>query len=180
MLAVISNQNPNQLSYFKWGLIPSWTKQGTKTLHPINAKSETILEKPMFKNAFLNRRCLVPADGFFEWQQNTTKQPFYFTLQNKEIFSMAGIWENWTNENNETIFSFCILTTEANSLVSKIHQRMPVILQKENEQKWLMEKNPKILLTMLKPFPAEAMQMIAISKLVNSPKNDTPEILNAK
>lgn len=179
MLAVISNQNPYQLSYYKWGMIPYWTKTGSKTLHPINAKSETLMDKPMFKNAFFKRRCLIPADGFFEWQNTIPKKPFRFMLKTEEIFCMAGIWETWKNENNEMISSFCILTTTANALVRPIHERMPVILEQENEIKWLTENNPEMLLSMLKPLPVEAMQMYAISPLVNSPKNDTPEILTA-
>lgn len=92
---------------------------------------------------------------------------------------MAGIWEAWKNENNESVFSFCIITTEANTLVSNVHQRMPVILKQENEQKWLMETNPEILLSLLKPLPTEAMQMYAVNPLVNTPKNDIPEVIEA-
>ncbi len=175
-LAIISNQNPRELQFFRWGLIPFWAKDPLIGNKLINSKAETIAEKPSFKNAFQRRRCLVPADGFYEWKKNTTKTPYRIVLTNGAPFAMAGIWEKWVSADREIIHSFSIITTEPNGLMAPIHNRMPVILLPENEKMWLNNTNETTLQELLKPYPAEMMKAFPVSKLVNSPKNDTVEV----
>ena len=178
-LAVISNDHPGILSYFRWGLIPFWAKDSKIGNRMINAKAETITEKPSFRNAFKRKRCLVPSDGFFEWKKlnANVKIPYRIFMKDESLFSMAGIWDTWKNEKGELINSFSILTIGPNELMANIHLRMPVILDKQSENLWLGENAPENLLPLLKPFPAEKMTAYPISTLVNSPSNDVPLIL---
>jgi putative SOS response-associated peptidase YedK len=176
-LAVISNDNPEELSLFRWGLIPSWAKEISIGNKMINAKSETILEKPSFKNPFKSKRCLVLSDGFYEWRKGAVKTPFRIQRKDGSAFAMAGIWDRWFNPEGEEIRSFAILTTAANSLMEKIHDRMPVILDRETEKRWIENSAPEILMEMMKPCPASALLAYPVSTLVNSPRVDSPEIL---
>ncbi len=176
-LAVISNSTPGEISLFHWGLIPSWAKEKSIGYKMINARSETILEKPSYKNAFRSRRCLVPADSFFEWKKDSEKTPYRILMKDEKPFAMAGIWDHWATADGEIIHSFSILTTSPNELMSGIHDRMPVILSAADEKRWLSPSSDSELLGILKPYPAEKMKAYKISKLVNSPKNDTAEIL---
>ena len=176
-LAVITNQAPMELSFFHWGLIPSWAKEKAIGYKMINAKSETILEKPSYKNAFRSRRCLVPADSFFEWKQDKDKDPYRIMMKDEKPFAMAGIWDHWTSPDGEIIHSFSVMTTSPNELMGGIHHRMPVILEQAAEKQWLQATSESELLRLLKPYPAGKMKAYKISKLVNSPKNDTAEIL---
>ncbi|MBN1199907.1 MAG: SOS response-associated peptidase [Bacteroidales bacterium] len=175
-LAVISNDHPREVQFFRWGLIPFWAKDASIGNKLINAKAETIAEKPSFKNAFRRRRCLVPADGFYEWKKNATKTPYRIVLKSGAPFAMAGIWERWNNGEGELIHSFSIITTEPNTMMSPIHNRMPAILLQEDEKRWLEETSETALLELLKPYPADQMKAFPVSKMVNSPKNDTPEV----
>jgi len=177
-LAVISNNNPDELSFYHWGLIPFWAKEKSIGYKLINAKSETITEKPSYKNAFRSRRCLVPADSFFEWKKDYEKTPYRILMKDEKLFSMAGIWDRWTTSDGEIIYSFSILTTNSNELMIGIHERMPVILDQADEQHWLSPLSDPELLSFLKPYPASKMKAYKISKLVNSPKNDSVEILS--
>ena len=132
LLPVITNDKSIGFNFFRWGLIPFWAKDISIGNKFINARSETILEKPSFRNAFRQRRCLVPADAFYEWKQEVKEKiPYRIFLKNQNIFSMAGIWEKCKLPNGETIFSFAIITTQPNTLMTKIHNRMPVILDKK-------------------------------------------------
>jgi putative SOS response-associated peptidase YedK len=178
-LAVITNAKPDQLSYFKWGLIPFWAKDEKIGNRMINAKSETIQEKPSFKNAFKRKRCLVLSDGFFEWKKINAKEkiPYRIFLKDEPLFAMAGIWDTWKNQEGNPVYSFSILTTSANQLMENIHHRMPVILDRKGEKEWLKETNPGDLIKLFDPFSTEKMTAHPISKLVNSPVNDKPEIL---
>ncbi|MEI6890332.1 MAG: SOS response-associated peptidase [Bacteroidales bacterium] len=176
-LAVISNLNPETLSFYHWGLIPSWAKEKSIGYRLINARSETITEKPSYKSAFRGRRCLVPADSFFEWKKDGDKNPYRILMKDEKLFSMAGIWDHWTTPDGEIIHSFSILTTSPNELLSGIHDRMPVILGRADEKRWLSPLSDSELMSMLKPYPPEKMKAYKISKLVNSPKNDSAEIL---
>ena len=176
-LAVISNDDPGKLNFYHWGLIPFWAKEKAAGYKLINAKSETITEKPSYKNAFRSRRCLVPADSFFEWKKYPEKNPYRILMKDEKPFAMAGIWDRWTTSDGEIIHSFSILTTIPNELMSEIHDRMPVILNRADEKRWLSPLPESDLLDMLKPYPAEKMKAYKISKLVNSPKNDSAEIL---
>ena len=175
--------------WLRWGLIPSWAKDpaiGTSTTLSnhyklINARSETVAEKPSFRYAFKHRRCLIPTNGFYEWQRlegkKGKKQPYFIGLQNDDPFTLAGLWERWESKEGDTLETCTILTTEANELVSPIHDRMPVILQPQDYDRWLdpnFKQNDK-LQGLLKPYAAAAMKAYPVSIMVNSPKNDRPE-----
>jgi len=178
LLPVITNDKSIGFNFFRWGLIPFWAKDISIGNKLINARSETILEKPSFRNAFRQRRCLVPADAFYEWKQEVKEKiPYRIFLKNQNIFSMAGIWEKCKLPNGETIFSFAIITTQPNTLMTKIHNRMPVILDKKGEDLWINNTDEKELTNLLKPFPAEQMTAYRISNLVNSPRNNSPKII---
>ena len=178
LLPVITNDKSIGFNFFRWGLIPFWAKDISIGNKLINARSETILEKPSFRNAFRQRRCLVPADAFYEWKQEVKEKiPYRIFLKNQNIFSMAGIWEKCKLSNGETIFSFAIITTQPNTLMTKIHNRMPVILDKKGEDLWINNTDEKELTNLLKPFPAEQMTAYRISNLVNSPRNNSPKII---
>ena len=176
MLAVITGENPHKLSYHRWGLIPPWAKDISIGNKMINARAETITEKPSFRTPLFSKRCLVPADGFYEWQQNDGKQPFRIFVKDNPIFSMAGLWERWKSPEGNVIESFNIITTEANSFMKTIHNRMPVILRREDEKTWLASKDSAEILSLLKPYAPEEMDAYPVSKLVNSARNDIREV----
>jgi putative SOS response-associated peptidase YedK len=180
LLPVVTNDNADRISFFKWGLIPFWAKNPAIGYKMINARGETIAEKPSFKNAFARRRCLVPADGFYEWKKlpdGKTKIPYRIFLPGRPLFSMAGLWETWKSPEGEHVHSFTIITTTPNDLMEGIHDRMPVILEKQDEKMWLEEKNQKALLELIKPFDSNRMDAYQISSMVNSPRNNSPEII---
>jgi len=177
MLAVITNQQPGKISYLKWGLIPSWAKDASIGNKMINARAETITEKPSYRNPLRSRRCLVPADSFYEWKQNGSKVPYRIFLKDTRLFAFAGLWDSWKTPEGEILNSFTIITTEANEFMQSIHQRMPVILHPRDEKLWLGSNNPEEILALLRPFPAERMDAYPVSKLVNSPLNDRPEVI---
>jgi putative SOS response-associated peptidase YedK len=176
-LAVISDEDPTTLSFYRWGLIPFWAKDIAIGNKLINAKSETILEKPSFKTSFRNKRCLVLADGYYEWRKEKEKIPYRITRKDKSPFSLAGIWDRWVSADGEIIHSFSILTTASSPLMEQIHDRMPVILNRQDEKKWLERTDEKELLDLLRPFPVEKLTAYPVSKTVNSPRNDVAEIL---
>lgn len=177
-----AENNTRQLQLLRWGLVPSWAKDPAIGSKMINARSETVAEKPSFRSAFRNRRCLIIADGFYEWQrQERKKQPFYFRLQNHQPFAFAGLWEHWQSPDGEEIETCTILTTEANELMSSIHNRMPVILSPQDYDLWLdpTVKKPEQLQQLLNPYSSEAMTSYPVSTLVNKPTNNTPECVNS-
>jgi len=181
-VAVVPNDGKNQLDYFTWGLIPSWAKDPQIGSRMINARAETLAEKPAFRAAFRRRRCLILADGFFEWQQKPgqkSKTPMYIRLASGQPFAFAGLWEIWSSPDGSDILSTTIITTEPNDLMAAIHNRMPVILPPDGYTTWLAtgEGNPKELSALLKPYPADQMQAYPISTLVNSPANDLPAVI---
>lgn len=164
------------LSLLRWGLIPSWSKDPAIGNRLINARAETAAEKPSFRNAFKRRRCLIPADGFYEWQkQQQRKQPFYIHLKENQPFAFAGLWETW-----QDIPTGTILTTEANQLLQQIHDRMPVILKPQDYDKWLDldNQNNAELQSLLKPFSSEEMEFYPVSNEVNKPGNDSPKCID--
>jgi putative SOS response-associated peptidase YedK len=175
VLSVINDGEKNRLGYLKWGLIPSWSKDEKIGSKLINARAETLAEKPSFRDAFRKRRCLVLADGFYEWKrhENGTKTPMRIKLKSNEVFAMAGIWERW-KKGNDTIFTCTVITTSPNELMSDIHDRMPVILHKDDEQTWLNSEfqDSQLLSNYFQPFPQELMEAYEVSSLVNSPKNN--------
>lgn len=187
----------NKVEFFQWGLIPAWAKE-LKMAHPINARAETLTSSPMFRSLVSRKRCLVPADGFYEWQvkpqENTDpessksklkskpkKQPYRIMLKSEELFSFAGLWDEWVDKSSgEVLKTFTIITTQANELVKSIHERMPVILTPEAEELWLDENESKeSLLDLLRPYDPDAMKAYPVSELVNSPSNNSPELLNS-
>jgi len=178
-LAVISTEDTDSINFYRWGLIPYWAKDPSIGTRLINARAETIVEKSSFKQAFRARRCLVLSDGFFEWKKSKEKIPYRICLQDFAPFAMAGIWDNWKNPEGIVIRSFSIITTRANSLVEGIHDRMPVILKREDEKKWLNPAPEEELLKFLQPYPSEQMMKYPVSRKVNSPMNDIPEILES-
>ena len=159
----------------EWGLIPSWSTDGKGF---INARAETLQERPSFSESFRLRRCLIPADGFFEWKRTgREKRPYYIQALDDAPVMFAGIWDSWRNH-GRTITSCAIITTTANELVSELHGRMPAILLRECEDSWLNPKTNRVeLLRMLSPFPASEMKMHPVSNTVNSPDNDTADVL---
>jgi putative SOS response-associated peptidase YedK len=180
LLPVISNEEPDTMSRFRWGLIPFWAKDKSIGNKLINARAETIAEKPSFRTSFKQRRCLIPADAFYEWRKDEStkkKIPYRIFLKEQPLFSMAGIWDQWLSPEGETIHSFSIITTSPNELMAEIHARMPVILPKEMEKLWLESQDQYQLLEMLKPYPAKLMDAYRISDLVNSPRNNSEEIV---
>ena len=177
---VDSEKIERQFQFMRWGLIPSWAKDMKIGSHTINARSETVAEKPAFRSAIKHRRCLIIADGFYEWQpQGKKKQPYYFTMANGEPFAFAGLWENWESPEAENIVSCSIITTAANSTVQPVHDRMPVILPQGNWEQWLdpsVDKAQEVL-PLLQPYDPAAMKANAVSTIVNSPTRDSPECI---
>ena len=176
MLAVITGEKPHRLSYHRWGLIPPWAKDISIGNKMINARAETITEKASFRTPLFSKRCLVPADGFYEWQQDTGKQPYRIFVKSSALFAMAGLWERWKSPAGEVVESFNIITTEANEFMKPIHNRMPVILKREDEKTWLGSKDSAEILKLLRPYPAEDMDAYPVSKLVNSIRNEGKEV----
>ncbi len=175
-LPVITSEKPLRLQLFRWGLIPRWAKEMSK-MPLINARSETLEEKPSFKTVFRERRCLVPADGFYEWVHSGKKYPYRFTLKDESLFAFAGIWDCWKKPTGEMINSFAILTTDANETMHLIHDRMPVILEKENYNTWLGNNSTEELKSLLKPFPSEKMKKYRVPETVNKTTAEGPELI---
>lgn len=175
-LPVIINSEPNRLNLLRWGLIPFWAKDPKVGFRNINTRAETINSKPSFKQAFKKRRCLIPANGFYEWKKDSNKTPFRIFLKNEGLFSMAGIWEQWKDAEDKEIITFSIITTTANGKIKDIHHRMPVILKPEHEKEWLFETNETNLLSMLQPYDPQLIDLYEISTKVNSPKHNSPEV----
>ncbi len=169
----------NRLDLMHWGLVPSWTKNPSSGSRMINARSETVEKKPSFRNAFRSQRCLIPADGFFEWKKLPGgKHPFYFRLQGGEVFAFAGLWERWQATASLSLTSCCILTTTPNDMVAKIHDRMPVILPSRAYSTWLDPSTSTLSLrSLLLPYPSSQMVSFPVSGLVNSVGNDQPDCL---
>lgn len=182
VVTLLHNAETNKPEFhkFRWGLIPSWAKDPTISTKLINARAETIAEKPSFRSAFKQRRCLVVADGFYEWQRHQgKKQPFYFQLGDEQPFGFAGLWEKWTNPDGEEISSCTIVTTAANELLQPIHDRMPVILSPQDYDLWLdpQQQKPQALQHLLSPYPASEMTAYPVSTLVNSAKHNSAECI---
>lgn len=181
-VAVIPNDGLNRLDFFQWGLIPSWAKDPEIGNRMINARAETLAQKPAFRAAFRRRRCLILADGFYEWQVQPgqkAKLPMYIQMESKEPFAFAGLWELWHSGDGSEVKSCTIITTDPNPLIKTIHNRMPAILSPNDYQTWLStgEKEAAELSALLGPYPAEEMIAYPVSRAVNSPANDGPECI---
>lgn len=170
----------NRLARFRWGLVPSWVKDPSVGNRMINARAESVAERPSFKEAFRDRRCLVVADGFYEWQKTgRAKVPFFIRLKSGRPFGMAGLYETWVSPAGKILRTCTIITTRANDLLSPIHDRMPVIVHREKQALWLDRsvRDKKDLIDILKPFPPEEMDAYRVSGAVNSPLNDNPALI---
>lgn len=169
------------LRRMRWGLIPHWAKDASIGYKTINARAETVAEKPAYRDAFRKRRCLVPADGFYEWKTvpgQRLKTPLRFTLKDEQPFLFAGLWSRWTPAEGDAKDTFTIVTAAADETFSPIHERCPVILTPEAGRKWTdMKAAPPDLLGMLKPFPSSGMKGYEVSRAVNAAANDVPEVL---
>ncbi len=175
-LSVITASEPHKLQLFRWGLIPDWCKEIPK-VPIINARRETLEQKPSFKQIFKNQRCLVPADGFYEWVHSGKKVPYRFTLKNETLFAFAGIWDSWKQSDGKQINSFAIITTDANKTVEPVHDRMPVILEKEDFNAWLNDKDTNRLKTLLEPIEDSKLIKYRVSDLVNKATAEGPELI---
>jgi putative SOS response-associated peptidase YedK len=176
--AVVEEDEKRKLEMFHWGLIPSWAKDPSIGNKMVNARAETVSEKPSFRSAFKKRRCLILADGFYEWQKTDDgKQPYHIKMQDDSPFAFAGLWEIWKDD--EEIRSCTIITTAANDLMSEIHHRMPVILPPDDYDMWLDpdfdEKEP--LTSLLKPYSSDKMEAYIVSRRVNKPSNNEPSVV---
>lgn len=180
-IAAIVNDGVNRLVPFKWGLIPSWAKDQSIGNKLINARGETVGEKPSFRAAFGKRRCLIVANGFYEWQKTADgKIPFYVGLKSDRPFGFAGLFETWMSPEGKELSTCTIITTEANDLMKPIHDRMPVIVPKDQEILWLEPgtKDKNILRGILAPYPHDEMKTYEVSPLVNSPRNNSARCIH--
>lgn len=182
-VAVIRENNGDRLlSFMQWGLLPSWAKERKAGARMINARAETLAEKPAFRRLFRSQRCLIPADGFFEWREESgrkKKQPYFICLQPAGLFGFAGLWSSWQDPvSGEPVETCTIITTAANHLVSKIHHRMPAILVPDQYRAWLQPATPPAVAgSLLVPFESAPLQSYPVATLCNSPANDQPDCI---
>jgi putative SOS response-associated peptidase YedK len=176
----IPNDKKNKADFFVWGLIPSWSKDPTIGNKLINARGETIAEKPSFRAGYKYKRCIIPVDGFYEWKANQnqkTKTPYFIHMKDRNPFAFAGLWDEWHSPDGDSIRTCTIITTEPNELMSSLHNRMPVILNPKDYDAWL-DPTPQTdlnLLRLIQPYPTSKMTAHPVSTLVNKPSNDVPE-----
>jgi putative SOS response-associated peptidase YedK len=179
-LPVVVNTGENHIELMRWGLVPFWAKDINIGYKMINARAETLQMKPSFRKALSLQRCIVPAGGFFEWKHiDKEKVPYYIFLKNTQVFGFAGLYDVWHDKQGKELKNYTIITTQPNSLVGAIHNRMPVILEQKDEKTWLNpdETEPDRLVTLLHPYPAGEMDAYPVSRLVNSPANDTKAVI---
>lgn len=180
-IAAVLEAQTRQVEWLRWGLIPSWAKSIDIGSRLINARSETVMEKPSFRQAFAQRRCIILANGFYEWQRSKEKKgssiPYFFYLKNRKPFGFAGLWEIWQAPTGQIIRSCTILTTQANQMVAPIHDRMAVILQGADLWKWVLPGKPEEHLSLLKPYPDEQMAYYPVSSIVNNPGQDVADCM---
>ena len=180
VLTVTNDGSENRPELMRWGLVPSWAKDPKIGNRMINARSETLTEKPSFRTAFKRRRCLIPADGFYEWKrEGKAKKPMLITANPGGLFAFAGLWETWKQPDGSWLLTCAIITTSANEFMTSIHDRMPVILPREVEASWLApeEQDTAMLSELLLPYDSDRMEGYEVSTLVNSPRNNFPEVI---
>jgi len=180
-IAIIMNDKKRSMALCRWGLIPSWAKDPKIGYKMINARAETVAEKPSFRSSFKKHRILVPATGFYEWKkEGTSKVPFYIGLTSGNPFGFAGLLSVWISPEKKQICTCTIITTSANDRLHEIHDRMPVIIHKTDEDRWLdpAEQDTDTLLSFLKPYPSDKMNYYLVSARVNSPANNSPECID--
>ena len=178
----IPNDAKNKADFFLWGLIPSWSKDPSIANKLINARGETIAEKPSFRGSFKYKRCLIPADGFYEWKAGAdkkTKTPYFIHMKDRKPFAFAGLWDEWQSPEGGALRTCTIITTDANELMKTMHSRMPVILNPKDYAEWLdpAPRTPDNLLHLIRPFSPDAMSAYPVSTSVNSPANDRSELI---
>jgi putative SOS response-associated peptidase YedK len=178
----IPNNGASKADFFIWGLIPMWAKDPSIGNRLINARGETVAEKPSFRGSFKYKRCIILADGFYEWKAGSGKKPktpYYIHMKDRKPFVFAGLWDSWEGPDGSSIKTCTIITTEPNELMATLHNRMPVILHPRDYAKWLDDapQTPENLLPLIKPYPADNMSAYPVSTLVNKPGNESPELV---
>lgn len=175
-IGVIAGDRPDRVAMMRWGLVPPWAHDDRVGFQMINARSETVRDKRAFRDPFRFRRCIVPADGFYEWKmEKGMKQPYFIYLDGDAVFAFAGLWERWPQPAGGVLETFTIMTTEPNGLVAVLHDRMAVILPQEAERTWLFG-SPDEAFELLRPYPAEQMRFYPVSAAVNRPQNEGPAL----
>jgi len=178
---IIENEDGDrEARLMRWGLVPRWSKPGQRSVAPINARAETLLERPMFRSLVSRRRCLVPISGFYEWRQrNGSKQPYFITVKDEPLFALAGLYDEGTDQSGQPITSYTIITTEPNPLMATLHNRMPAVLRQEDEDEWLSREvtDGNFVQHLLQPYPAERMIAWPVSLAVNNVQNDNPSLI---
>lgn len=180
VVVIINDGTKNRVGLLQWGLIPSWAQDPSIGNKMFNARAETLSEKPAFKHSFLNRRCLILADSFYEWKKDgDSKIPLRVKMKDNGILALAGLWSTWKPAEGSPISSCTVITTTPNPLMAQLHHRMPVMLSIDTEKLWLDPeiRDPDLLTSLLTPFPSESMEAYEVSSLVNSWKNDTPDCI---
>ena len=181
-ILAIPNNGKNKADFFVWGLIPSWAKDPAIANRLINARGETLSEKPSFRGSYKYKRCLILADGFYEWKAQPgtkTKTPYFIHMKDRKPFAFAGLWDEWNGSDGSQVQSCTIITTGPNELMATIHDRMPVILNPKDYDQWLdtSPQPPEKLQPLIKPFPAGAMSAYPVSTMVNKPEVDRAELV---
>jgi len=178
-MPVVVRNSPNRLVEMRWGLIPSWSKEPQVKFSTINARAETLTTSPVFRGPFKSRRCLVPATGFYEWRKTSEgKQPYCIQLEDGGLFAFAGLYDVWHDADGNELYTYTIITTAPNDLVAPIHNRMPVILRREDEDAWLdKQADPARLRALLSPYPADEMAVFPVSRALNNPANEGAELM---
>ena len=176
---VVVRNSPNRVVLMQWGLVPAWSKEPRTQFSTINARAETVATSSVFRGPFKSRRCLVPASAFYEWKKTSDgKQPFCIRLRGGELFAFAGLYDIWRDGDGNELQSYTIITTAANELVAPLHNRMPVILHRDDESAWLDKSTePERLQALLTSFPADAMETFPVSRALNSPANEGAELM---
>jgi len=173
----VLNTSADELKFIRWGLIPHWAKEEKTKFNLINAKAETVTEKPMFKGLVHSKRCLILADCFYEWKKvGVKKVPYRILMKDEHPFAFAGLWDSWQHEGKE-LQTCLIITTTPNALINSIHDRMPAILAPDKERAWLDEVRPEDVGEFLRPYDAKRMKAYEISTRINSPANDSPSVI---
>lgn len=179
-MPVVVMREKTELVPMEWGLVPHWAKDPGTARRPINARAETLAERPMFRGLIKHNRCLVPASGFYEWRKDGgRKTPYYLRLKGEEIFAFAGLYDVWHDADGSALATYTIVTTAANEIVAPIHDRMPVILMREDEERWIARDPPQQeeLHDLLGQYPAREMEAYPVSTRVNSPVSDDPDLI---
>ncbi len=184
LAGVVVDANTRNLGWMKWGLVPAWAKDAQIGSRMINARAETLAEKPSFRQAYAKRRCLIPADGFYEWQRPAGGKgpgiPYHIHLLEGRPFFIAGLWESWQGTEAPPLLTFTIITTQANALVEPIHDRMPVLLTGDQAWDWISPHSVDELAGFLRPYPPEQMELQRVSLAVNNPANDSPAVVQGE